>query len=666
MIHQIKLPADDEFYKYYIAADITPYYITPLSQINFFIGPNNSGKSRMLRQLIMNLSEYEYYNPTEITDPQRIKRNKVGIMRYSYKEIIQSISNYIQLLEEHIRAEHNHKQLNSAFNRSEDIYLDENDLLDYYDSLSAIFSDVYKNDFSKLELQSDNNEKKRHDYIYKIFAKILQEVLQLLPKNQENKFTYIPSFRTLRKFLSEVPNLEKEKKLRYSDSEYKTYALNDYPFFKTRVQFDYFLKESGINGSLVYNDEWYSPTLNPIHIFTGETLFDDIKSLRNSGERDRKILTDFEYFLSSNFFNSKPISINALNINNIKDVYIKIGFEKELPIYHLGDGIQAIILLTFPLFVRANQQHQIFYEEPELFMHPGMQKIFIEVLKSFTNTQAYIATHSNHFLDTSLDFPESISIFSVRKNLFNEITKFEIENLSSPQVSILNELGVRNSSVLLANCSIWVEGVSDRIYLKKYLKIYMLENPDNHENPKQFKEDLHYSFFEYGGNNIIHYDFVDENQPLKINALRLSNRIFLLHDRDQGKQKRHDHLKKQLQDNYYQLDVLEIENLLTPEVLKETLTDFKTNNADNIVFKPFSHDDYKNIPLGVFVKTHATSGLKKIFTPGSNKITPRLYNKVNFAQKAIGHITSWEYVSPEAQQLTKLIYKFIESNHKIV
>jgi hypothetical protein len=206
-----------------------------------------------------------------------------------------------------------------------------------------------------------------------------------------------------------------------------------------------------------------------------------------------------------------------------------------------------------------------------------------------------------------------------------------------------------------------VEGISDRLYLKRYLDIYQRENPDQIQEGINLKEDLHYSFFEYGGNNIVHYNFLDDNQPLKINATKIANRIFLIHDQDKGKQKRHSYLKQQLVENYYDLPVLEMENLLTSVVLQATLKSFRAD--DEMTILPFVDNDYKMVPLGVFVKKHVPKGLKKIFTSKAGSQPPRLYNKLNFAQKALEYITKWSDMSSEAQELTRRMLKFVEKNN---
>ena len=80
-------------------------------------------------------------------------------------------------------------------------------------------------------------------------------------------------------------------------------------------------------------------------------------------------------------------------------------------------------------------------------------------------------------------------------------------------VYLLKELGVQNSSVFLTNATIWVEGITDRLYLRAYMKKYLseLKRSDTSKDKEKFlkysqlKEDIHYSFVEYQINHSSHF-----------------------------------------------------------------------------------------------------------------------------------------------------------------
>jgi hypothetical protein len=254
-----------------------------------------------------------------------------------------------------------------------------------------------------------------------------------------------------------------------------------------------------------------------------------------------------------------------------------------------------------------------------------------------------------------------MSIFSFEKELLANKPQFKINALSSPDIALLNSMGVSNSSVLLANCCIWVEGISDRIYLKRYLELLQEYGPVD----RPYFEDLHYAFLEFGGNQVVHYDFSEEGNKKSINALKITNKLMLIHDRDHSKDKRHAWLTKQLGDRYYSLNALETENLLSPEVLKRTLGTFKKNGVAELAVKEFSHADYLMKPIGEFILNVVEGGqLKVISSPGAGKQTAKLLNKAEFARAAILQMYSWEDLSEQAQNLALKVLEFIKAHNK--
>ena len=149
-------------------------------------------------------------------------------------------------------------------------------------------------------------------------------------------------------------------------------------------------------------------------------------------------------------------------------VHVKEGDDEDRPIYDLGDGIQSIILLTYKVFM-AEESTMFFIEEPEHFLHAGLQRTLIETFAKHKEHMFFMTTHSNHFLDLAQE-RDDISIQQVSR--VNGESKVQA---SLDYGELLNELGVRASSVLLANCSIWVEGVTDKLYLRAYLNKYIEE-----------------------------------------------------------------------------------------------------------------------------------------------------------------------------------------------
>lgn len=376
-------------------------------------------------------------------------------------------------------------------------------------------------------------------------------------------------------------------------------------------------------------------------------------------KEDRDKVKEFERFLKETFFNNEEINIIPRIGGNV--VYFRIGDHEEHPIYELGDGIQSIIILTYPLFFNQGKKLNFFIEEPEHYLHPGFQRAYIETLLKFKDYQYFITTHSNHILDLTLD-KEHISVFTFRKKYSetNEPT-FTIENVENEDANILESIGARNSSVFLSNCTIWVEGITDRIYIRKYLEVYQASK-------KRYKEDLHYSFVEYAGNNITHWSFLDDadSEHSNIEVERLCGRLFLISDNDgvdfdldkSAKAERQRQLSDKLKDRYYCLQSREIENMLSTEVLKQTVKALD-KKGEALTFSPnFDYNVYKHEKLGAFLDSHIQNASKK-YSEDSGTIK----DKLNFAKTAVKHINTINDLSSDALDLAERLYNFITSRN---
>lgn len=309
------------------------------------------------------------------------------------------------------------------------------------------------------------------------------------------------------------------------------------------------------------------------------------------------------------FFDGQKVEIIA----SLKEkcIILYVGGE-ERKIHEIGDGIQTIILLLFPIFT-AKKNSWILIEEPETYLYPGLQRIFIQTLIENQylrklNLMFFFSTHSNHFLDLSLDHKE-ISIFQFKKF---ETDKFQIRTNITPNQDTLNLLGVNTSSVFLTNTSLWVEGPTDRKYLSFFLKKYC-----ESKNLQPLKEDIDFAFFEYGGNLIAHYlfdkdDFEADEEVVreKINSFSLSNRIYLLADEDGAKgSTKKGRRRKALQElsnksknfKYQNTELREIENLLPLTVIDNFMGELiKSTQAINVEKTDFKKKDYDSIGIGQF------------------------------------------------------------------
>lgn len=436
----------------------------------------------------------------------------------------------------------------------------------------------------------------------------------------------------------------------------KSDGLDDLDIYKSITILEYFEKFSG--------------TVKE-NIITGNQLYNEIKSMLLGAKEERRLITSFQNFLRDNFFDEYN-SVQLIPREKEKTLFLKIGNENDddREIYNWGDGTQQIITLLYFLYKHKDETNCLFFiEEPEMYMHPGILRKFIEVINSsiFKNHQYFITTHSNAILDTSADVDINMSIFKFIKSKNREASNnktFIIEQCNNGDSSLLLELGVRNSSVFLSNCSIWVEGITDRMYLKHYLYLYKAYN-----NKHNYRENIDYTFIEYGGGNITHFNF--DNKTMndeKINVNYINNKIFVIADNDNSKNgtkkfKRKKELKSTLKDNFYELKAVEIENLLTKDVITKIIVKQLGNDKESEIIQAFKNaGPFKKEKLGKYIDNTIKSNnitTNKLFSSSSGSIK----NKIEFCKCAISILTNYEQLSNEAKTLIEKIYNFIESNN---
>ncbi|MBS3913564.1 MAG: ATP-binding protein [Bacteroidetes bacterium] len=606
---QVKLKIPDDFQNTYSTSN--DFSLEPLNKINIFVGPNNSGKSRFLRSLFMNdnlkfqLAELDF---SEINHDLTIIRNKISeIMTKNHIRSIDEIN--FSLLE------------NIDFINPTQEFKTIHDHISYLATVNSLSGFSYK----------QNNIKVNAGAFTREVNKIVQSQLPQL----EKLLSLDVSLKPIKKFY--IPVM---RGLRNIDEFSSNHGIDQ---FAARTNKDYFESNYG-------NDKLP-------RIITGLNLFDQFESMLLGDSDQRQLIKEFEKFISNSFFQGKEFTI--IPRKGGKTLYIKIDSAPDFPIYDLGDGIQAIIILLFPVFMYKDSESIIYYEEPDIFLHPGFQRLFIDVLTSdsFKNTQVFLTTHSNHLLDMTLD----TSLISVFK--FNQLSmnSFSITNVENASLHVLEELGVKNSSVFLSNCTIWVEGITDRIYIRKYLELYF-EREDLH-----YKEDIHYSFVEYGGSNITHWSFLDsedQDHP-NINVEQLCSKLFLITDRDSSdsesskpsaKDKRREQLKKILGNRYLCLEAREIENLLSDVILKEYALSrgIGQSKVNKIIGIEYLHE-----PLGKYLDKTLDQDVGT-FATNSGTIKEKL-KLAKFAVSCIGN--NEQMVSPEAFGIAEKLTTFIKNSN---
>jgi predicted ATP-dependent endonuclease of OLD family len=188
--------------------------------------------------------------------------------------------------------------------------------------------------------------------------------------------------------------------------------------------------------------------------------------------------------------------------------------QKRLPLECYGTGVHQLVILCAALAMHDN--YIVCIEEPEIHLHPELQHKFIQFIADETTNQYFITTHSSVFLDTRMD----VGIYHV----VNDGTKSTVVRIeATPQARrVLEDLGYKASDLLQANCVVWVEGSSDRIYLNGWLRLMA----------PGLIEGIHYAITFYGGKVLAHFTGSDAPDEDLVEVFRINRHAIFVMDRD--------------------------------------------------------------------------------------------------------------------------------------
>ncbi len=502
-----------------------------LKRLNVIVGANNSGKSRFMRYFAYSTSNelqiiyktpnsiLEVLNSTERFFRGLDKNIDIGTNITEFQTYHSLESNYQSLIS---RVREIKNRLENTSQNSLNSYP-----LDYERKILQLFPRQKLNfpPIDDLEELLENLDSKIH-------------IIHAL-KLHRNKFFYVDTLRSLK-------NLQFLEGVRTPGSPLLARTLKDYEFTKEQI-------------------------------ISGEDFFEFLTDSLLGMPEERQRIDDYQVKLSHYFFNNEIITL----IPHRKDesLHIKIGEAKQFPISQLGDGLQQVIILTYKAFLTTEPSF-FFIEEPEMHLHAGYVKQLMKFLLNETDHYYMATSHSNYLLDM-INEDKRIALYRVDKERIDNEDKYEtVIKRCDGDRTILQTLGVSPSSVFLANCTIWIEGITDRLYFVQYLKKYLEEikitDAEKWGDYSRFIDGYHYAFVEYQGSNLDHWDFsvesaesVDSSQNKGLSAVLVTSNALVVADSDLQGKHRFDELKEQLGDNMVITLGKETENTLSKELLMQ-------------------------------------------------------------------------------------------------
>lgn len=652
-------------------------FLLELSKINILVGKNNSGKSYLMRNIIK--------HGITILDKNKIKADlleeknfgNIDIVKiFMQNDFLNSINNkYLKILEQIDMFDKDKKDTGRRYGFSSSgkiIYSFPNfssiiktcgELIDFLNITNEKFTDNYFSD------EIIHNKNKIYDKIINEYRKEFSKVFDDLDECEIYKFgmllyqlgyvkkysdsynnnhiifkNYIPLLRSIRHPLKNPLNI--------TDDSNKD-------IFKERIINEYGYDEKKVN------------------IITGLDFYHEYKIKRLGNKHERKLLDEFESFLSNYFFDGNEVSI--IPDEKTYELKININDNEDRFIYEVGDGITSLLIIIYNIFINESNENCIYFiEEPEQSFHAGFQRLLMNIISmspKFKNCYFFFTTHSNHLIDMGNFEFRNVTNYLCRKN--EKGILINVQNDSN--MDVLEELGVNPSSVQIANKIIWVEGKYDAFYIRM-----LLNKKSFNETGRKYIEEYDYAFVPYGGSNGVLINFSmensdEENKEFIFKAKKINPNFMIIMDDDgisqnrssSSKIKRYNSLKEILGNKLYKLDAREIENIFPVEVIKKyfKLGLKKAGNYDLKFLDNIQYDDYKNKKLGEYlnnlVKEYIDENLKKI--TGREKgfvLNGFLYDKSKFHECVLEWIndSSFDYdkdIPNETKQLINAIEKFI-------
>jgi energy-coupling factor transporter ATP-binding protein EcfA2 len=281
----------------------------------------------------------------------------------------------------------------------------------------------------------------------------------------------------------------------------------------------------------------------------GSNLAQVLFSLRNNSTRKYR---EIETFVRSALPDLAPL-MTPVEGSDTEVAFGPEPDESRIRLHEMGGGVEQLLMVATVL-VTTPDTCTLFLEEPESHLHAGAQRFLIERLHG-SQRQVFLTTHSPTFIN--LAKPKSLYQVAYA----NERTTISRLNKPGALAEMLEDIGARNSDLLLSDAVLFVEGPGDKSALETWSET--LKMPFAEHNLTVLPM--------HGG------EHASRGAPARSEVLvGISKRspiphLFLL-DRDERSPDEIEHLRRTLGDKVCVLDGRELENyMLLPRALRAAI-----------------------------------------------------------------------------------------------
>lgn len=265
----------------------------------------------------------------------------------------------------------------------------------------------------------------------------------------------------------------------------------------------------------------------------GEGASNLVQKYINESVRDESIIEE-KLLASLNEIMVPDAEFQSIRVQTVKqggvdrwEIFLQEKGKQRFPLSATGSGLKTVILVLLNLLVLDSDgsKERIFcFEELENNLHPSLQRRLFDYLYSYARANAVkivLTSHSQVAINTFFGLPDAL-IYHAQKN--QDGTNRLIRIASSDEGrEVLLDLGVKASDLFQTNGIIWVEGPSDRVYIKAWLETLYGD---------EFVEGMHYQFLYYGGKILSHYTAEETVDKINVMFTNLNSAIIMDSDKN--------------------------------------------------------------------------------------------------------------------------------------